>query len=152
MAQKPDKTPLLDQQLCFAIYSTSLAMSKVYRPLLDKLGVTYPQYLVLMALWNQDRVTVSEIGHQVFLDSATLTPLLKRMETAGLLQRARSAQDERQVIVSLTPAGREMQKEAKEIMSSVLCATQCSMEEAAALKDQLVALRNNLEKSMQSSK
>ena len=152
MAQKPDKTPLLDQQLCFAIYSTSLAMSKVYRPMLDKLGVTYPQYLVLMALWNQDQVTVSEIGHQVFLDSATLTPLLKRMETAGLLQRARSAQDERQVIVSLTPAGREMQKEAKEIMSSILCATQCSMEEASALKDQLVALRNNLEKSMQSSK
>jgi DNA-binding MarR family transcriptional regulator len=74
------------------------------------------------------------------------------METAGLLQRARSAQDERQVIVSLTPAGREMQKEAKEIMSSILCATQCSMEEAAALKNQLVALRNNLEKSMQSSK
>jgi MarR family transcriptional regulator, organic hydroperoxide resistance regulator len=149
MAQKPENTPLLDQQLCFAIYSTSLAMSKVYRPLLDKLGVTYPQYLVLMALWNRDQVTVSEIGHQVFLDSATLTPLLKRMETAGLLQRARSAQDERQVIVSLTPAGREMQKEAKNIMSSVLCATQCSMEEAVALKDRLVALRNNLEKSMQ---
>jgi MarR family transcriptional regulator, organic hydroperoxide resistance regulator len=149
MTQKPENTPLLDQQLCFAIYSTSLAMSKVYRPLLDKLGVTYPQYLVLMALWNRDQVTVSEIGHQVFLDSATLTPLLKRMETAGLLQRARSAQDERQVIVSLTSAGRKMQKEAKNIMSSVLCATQCSMEEAVALKDQLVALRNNLEKSMQ---
>jgi MarR family transcriptional regulator, organic hydroperoxide resistance regulator len=149
MTQKPENTPLLDQQLCFAIYSTSLAMSKVYRSLLDKLGVTYPQYLVLMALWNRDQVTVSEIGHQVFLDSATLTPLLKRMETAGLLKRARSAQDERQVIVSLTPAGREMQKEAQNIMSSVLCAAQCSMEEAVALKDQLVALRNNLEKSMQ---
>lgn len=149
MNTKTDKTPLLDEQLCFAIYSTSLAMSKVYRPLLAKLGVTYPQYLVLMALWNQDQVTVSEIGSRVFLDSATLTPLLKRMEGAGLVERVRSARDERQVIVSLTPAGRDMQKEAGKIMSSVLCATQCSKEEAIALKDQLVTLRNNLEKSIQ---
>jgi DNA-binding MarR family transcriptional regulator len=149
MNTKTDTTPLLDEQLCFAIYSTSLAMSKVYRPLLAKLGVTYPQYLVLMALWNQDRVTVSEIGNRVFLDSATLTPLLKRMEAAGLVERVRSARDERQVIVSLTPAGREMQKEAGTIMASVLCATQCSKEEALTLKDQLVALRSNLEKSIQ---
>jgi DNA-binding MarR family transcriptional regulator len=149
MDTKTATTPLLDEQLCFAIYSTSLAMSKVYRPLLAKLGVTYPQYLVLMALWNQDQVTVSEIGSRVFLDSATLTPLLKRMESAGLVERVRSARDERQVIVSLTPAGRDMQKEAGKIMSSVLCATQCSKEEAIALKDQLVALRNNLEKSIQ---
>jgi len=148
MNTKTDKTPLLDEQLCFAIYSTSLAMSKVYRPLLAKLGVTYPQYLVLMALWSQDQVTVSEIGSRVFLDSATLTPLLKRMESAGLVERVRSARDERQVIVSLTPAGREMQKEAGKIMSSVLCATQCSKEEAIALKNQLVTLRNNLEKSI----
>jgi DNA-binding MarR family transcriptional regulator len=146
---KTDTTPLLDEQLCFAIYSTSLAMSKVYRPLLTKLGVTYPQYLVLMALWNQDQVTVSEIGSRVFLDSATLTPLLKRMEAAGLVERVRSARDERQVIVSLTPAGWEMQKEAGKIMASVLCATECSKEQALALKDQLVALRNNLEKSIQ---
>ena len=149
MNTKADTTPLLDEQLCFAIYSTSLAMSKVYRPLLAKLGVTYPQYLVLMALWNQDQVTVSEIGSRVFLDSATLTPLLKRMEGAGLVERVRSARDERQVIVSLTQAGREMQKEAGKIMSSILCATQCSKDEAIALKDQLVALRNNLEKSIQ---
>ena len=149
MNTRTDKTPLLDEQLCFAIYSTSLAMSRVYRPLLAKLGVTYPQYLVLMALWNQDQVTVSEIGNRVFLDSATLTPLLKRMESAGLVERVCSARDERQVIVSLTPAGRDMQKEAGKIMSSVLCATQCSKEEAIALKDQLVALRNNLEKSIQ---
>lgn len=149
MNTKTDNMPLLDEQLCFAIYSTSLAMSKVYRPLLARLGVTYPQYLVLMALWSQDQVTVSEIGSRVFLDSATLTPLLKRMESAGLVERVRSARDERQVIVSLTPAGRDMQKEASKIMSSVLCATQCSKEEATALKDRLVALRNNLEKSFQ---
>jgi DNA-binding MarR family transcriptional regulator len=139
---------MLGDLLCFAIYSTSLAMAKVYRPLLNKLGVTYPQYLVLVALWHQDEMTVSEIGSHLFLDSATLTPLLKRMEAAGLISRQRSARDERQVIISLTQAGRDMRKEAAGIMSSILCATQCSKEEALALKDQLVALRDNLEKSI----
>ena len=148
MTTRTAKPPLLDDLLCFAIYSTSLAMAKVYRPLLAKLGVTYPQYLVLVVLWNRDQVTVSEIGNELFLDSATLTPLLKRMEAAGLIVRARSARDERQVIVSLTPQGRTLQQEAQGIMSGVLCASQCSREEALALKDQLVALRDNLEKSL----
>ena len=144
-----NNAPMLDELLCFAIYSTSLAMAKVYRPLLSKLGITYPQYLVLIALWNQDQMTVSEIGGHLFLDSATLTPLLKRMETAGLIARQRSARDERQVIISLTEDGRTLRKEAQNLMASVLCATQCSKEEALALKDQLVALRSNLEKSIQ---
>ena len=144
-----NSAPMLDELLCFAIYSTSLAMAKVYRPLLSKLGITYPQYLVLIALWNQDQMTVSEIGGHLFLDSATLTPLLKRMETAGLIARQRSARDERQVIISLTEEGRTMRKEAQNLMASVLCASQCSQEEALALKDQLVALRSNLEKSIQ---
>jgi DNA-binding MarR family transcriptional regulator len=148
MTNQTHTPPLLDDLLCFAIYSTSLAMAKVYRPLLAKLGVTYPQYLVLVVLWNRDQVTVSEIGHELFLDSATLTPLLKRMETAGLIQRARSTRDERQVIVSLTAEGRKLQQEARTIMSGVLCASQCSQEEALVLKDQLVALRDNLEKSL----
>jgi DNA-binding MarR family transcriptional regulator len=148
MTTQPNTPPLLDDLLCFAIYSTSLAMAKVYRPLLARLGVTYPQYLVLVVLWNRDQVTVSEIGHELFLDSATLTPLLKRMEAAGLIERARSARDERQVIVSLTEQGRKMQHEANAIMSGVLCASQCSQEEALALKDRLVALRDNLEKSL----
>lgn len=148
MTTRTATPPLLDDLLCFAIYSTSLAMAKVYRPLLAKLGVTYPQYLVLVVLWNRDQVTVSEIGHELFLDSATLTPLLKRMEAAGLIVRARSARDERQVIVSLTPQGRTLQQEVQGIMSGVLCASQCSREEALALKDQLVALRDNLEKSL----
>lgn len=139
---------MLDELLCFAIYSTSLAMAKVYRPLLTKLGITYPQYLVLIALWNQDQMTVSEIGGHLFLDSATLTPLLKRMEAAGLIARERSTRDERQVIVSLTEAGKTMRNEAQDLMASVLCATQCSKEEALTLKDQLVALRNNLEKNI----
>lgn len=140
--------PLLDELLCFAIYSTSLAMSKVYRPLLSELGLTYPQYLVLVVLWNQDQITVSQIGSQLFLDSATLTPLLKRMEEAGWVSRARSPRDERQVIVSLTSAGRELRQKAHQIFSSILCATQCTEEEALALKDQLIALRKNLEKSI----
>ena len=148
MNKQTANAPMLDELLCFAIYSTSLAMAKVYRPLLTKLGITYPQYLVLIALWNQDQMTVSEIGSHLFLDSATLTPLLKRMEAAGLIARERSTRDERQVIVSLTEAGKTMRNEAQDLMASVLCATQCSKEEALTLKDQLVALRNNLEKNI----
>lgn len=148
MNAKTETGPMLDELLCFAVYSTSLAMSKVYRPLLSKLGLTYPQYLVLVALWHQDQVTVSEIGNQLFLDSATLTPLLKRMESAGLIVRARSVRDERQVIVSLTDEGRKLRAEAESLMASILCATQCTREEALALKDRLVALRNNLEKNI----
>lgn len=96
----------LDQQLCFALYSANLALHKVYRKLLSQLELTYPQYLVMMVLWERDRVTVSDIGERLFLDSATLTPLLKRLETAGLLVRYRATADERQVIIALTEAGR----------------------------------------------
>src|SRR6478752_176134 len=92
---------LVDDQLCFAIYSTSLAMNKLYRKALAKLEITYPQYLVLMVLWEKDEQSVSDIGERLFLDSATLTPLLKRMETAGILTRSRLPSDERVVIVSL---------------------------------------------------
>jgi DNA-binding MarR family transcriptional regulator len=97
--------PQLDGQLCFALYSTSLAMSKLYRKLLRGLGLTYSQYLVMMVLWEKNQLTVSEVGERLFLDSATLTPLLKRMEAADLLTRTRAASDERQVIISLTPHG-----------------------------------------------
>ncbi len=91
---------LLDQQLCFALYSANLAMHKVYRKLLSQMDITYPQYLVMLVLWQQDSLTVSEICERLFLDSATLTPLLKRLENAGLINRQRSRQDERQVVVS----------------------------------------------------
>ncbi|EOY5422766.1 MarR family winged helix-turn-helix transcriptional regulator [Cronobacter dublinensis] len=137
----------LDNQLCFALYSTNLALHKIYRQLLTPLGLTYPQYLVMMVLWEQDEVTVSEIGERLYLDSATLTPLLKRMETAGLLMRQRSRQDERQVIVTLTDAGRELKAAASEIPGSVLCATACDRETLMSLKAQLEDLRHNLHQS-----
>ncbi len=139
--------PALDDQLCFALYSTSLAMMRVYRGLLPKLGLTYPQYLVMMVLWEQDQLTVSDIGERLFLDSATLTPLLKRMEAQGLVQRARARSDERQVIITLTEQGNALRKQAAEVVPAILCATQCSVEEVTKLRDQLVGLRKRLNDS-----
>jgi DNA-binding MarR family transcriptional regulator len=135
---------LLDQQLCFALYSTTHAMNKLYRRLLRQLGLTYPQYLVMMILWERDGLTVSEIGERLFLDSATLTPLLKRLESTGLLGRERSAQDERQVIVSLTKTGRALKRTAAEVPEAVFCAARCSPEELGAIKSRLELLRSSL--------
>jgi DNA-binding MarR family transcriptional regulator len=142
-----DDVPQLDDQLCFALYSTSLAMSKLYRKLLQKLGITYSQYLVLMVLWEQDAQTVSSIGERLLLDSATLTPLLKRMEQAELVTRVRAASDERQVIISLTPHGSELRKEAAKFPPQLLCATGCSLQDVVGLKKQLDELRENLAKN-----
>ena len=137
-------TPRLDEQLCFALYSTSLAMMRVYRGVLPQLGLTYPQYLVMMVLWEQDQLTVSDIGVHLFLDSATLTPLLKRMEAQGLVQRNRARSDERQVIISLTDDGKALKQKAANVMAAVFRATKCSADEAEALRGQLVELRNSL--------
>ncbi len=146
--KKVQQAPLqLDQQLCFALYSANLAMHKVYRQLLSRLEITYPQYLVMLVLWHQDDVTVSEIGEQLFLDSATLTPLLKRLESAGLLKRERSRQDERQVVVTLTEQGRALRQKAEAIPEAVQCATACDNDAMAALKAQLDDLRANLNRS-----
>jgi DNA-binding MarR family transcriptional regulator len=138
---------LLDQQICFALYSTSLAMTKIYRKVLPELGLTYPQYLVMMVLWEKDALTVSEIGERLFLDSATLTPLLKRIESIDLITRTRAAQDERQVIVTLTTAGRKLRKQAQNIPPSILCATQCEPAELMEIKESLVKLRSKLIKA-----
>jgi DNA-binding MarR family transcriptional regulator len=146
-SRKPSSTPpqlLLDNQLCFALHSTTLAMTKVYRGLLTDLGLTYPQYLVMLVLWEGDGLTVSEIGARLFLDSATLTPLLKRLETAGHLVRARSAEDERQVIVSLTPGGKRLRQKAESIPEGVQCAASCSTAELVEITAQLAALRARL--------
>jgi DNA-binding MarR family transcriptional regulator len=144
---KPGAPLLLGEQLCFALYSTMAAMNKVYRKLLRELGVTYPQYLVLLVLWERDALMVSEIGERLFLDSATLTPLLKRMEAAGLLQRARAKDDERQVIVSLTARGRELKRRAAAVQAGVFCATECTPDELASIRDHLFLLRARLLKN-----
>ncbi|QHM73309.1 MarR family winged helix-turn-helix transcriptional regulator [Mixta intestinalis] len=135
---------LLDNQLCFALYSANLAMHKLYRQLLTQLDLTYPQYLVMLVLWERDDVTVSDIGERLFLDSATLTPLLKRLEAAGLVSRQRSRLDERQVVVTLTAEGRSLREKALSIPESVLCAVDCDLDALQALKAQLDRLRDNL--------
>ena len=135
---------LLDHQLCFALYSASLAMTKVYKPLLDALGLTYPQYLVLLVLWEQDDLPVSSIGERLFLDSGTLTPLLKRLEAAGWLQRTRDSADERRVRITLTPAGRALQLEARSVPACVRAHSQLELPQIHALTRQLQALRGTL--------
>jgi DNA-binding MarR family transcriptional regulator len=137
-------TPLLDDQLCFALYSAGLAMNKVYRKVLRKLDLTYPQYLVMLVLWERDGVTLSDIGARLFLDSATLTPLLKRLDSAGLVTRERSNPDERQVVVSLTEAGRALAREAAAIQRQIQCAAASAPGDLAALKRQLEGLRATL--------
>jgi len=139
--------PRLDAQLCFALYSTSLAMSKVYRKLLRPMGLTYSQYLVMMVLWERDELTVSDVGERLFLDSATLTPLLKRMEQADLITRVRAASDERQVIISLTPHGDALRHDAARMYPEVVAASNCSLEKVVALREELNALRADLMKA-----
>ncbi|WP_397410219.1 MarR family winged helix-turn-helix transcriptional regulator [Polaromonas sp.] len=139
-----DAMLLLDNQLCFALYSTSLAMTKLYKPLLDELGLTYPQYLAMLVLWEKDGLTVSELGERLFLDSGTLTPLLKRMEVSGLVSRLRDVEDERRVHITLTAAGRKLKSRAAGIPGCILSAAQCSIPELVALTQQVQALRQRL--------
>lgn len=134
----------LVNQLCFAIYSTSLAMTKLYRPLLSAVGVTYPQYVVLLALWEQDNVTVTALGKKVSLDSGTLTPLLKRLQTQGLIERQRSEIDEREVHIKLTREGADMKKKADAIHYQIACATECSSVQRKSLTRALQKLRASL--------
>lgn len=136
--------PRLNGQLCFALYSTGLAMNKLYRKLLKPLDLTYPQYLVMLVLWEHDQLSVSEIGEHLFLDSATLTPLLKRLEVAGFVARTRSSSDERQVNVSLTDKGFALQSVAPEIQKSIANATQCSGSEIDTLRKQLAMVQTRL--------
>jgi DNA-binding MarR family transcriptional regulator len=142
--QASDLPLQLDNQLCFAVYSTAHAFNRFYKPLLDRLGLTYPQYLVMLVLWEQDGLSVKEIGERLFLDSGTLTPLLKRVETAGLIKRARSTEDERQVIVVLTAQGEGLKEKARSLPLSILAASQCSVAELAALKKEVETLRDRL--------
>ena len=143
-ARRADAWLALDKQLCFALYSASLAMTKVYKPLLAPLGLTYPQYLVMLALWEADGQTVSALGDRLALDSGTLTPLLKRLEAQGQLSRERDAQDERRVIVRLTPAGRRLKVRARRVPQEIGRASGCELAEIVDLTRQLNAVRDAL--------
>jgi DNA-binding MarR family transcriptional regulator len=143
----PQYSQLLDEQLCFAVYSAMLGLNKVYRRLLGDLGLTYPQYLVMLVLWESDELTVSAIGERLFLDSPTLTPLLKRLEANGFVARRRSGSDERQVIVSLTPAGRRLQAKAKDVPGCMATAMECAPQDLAMLRSRLTHLRSTLLKN-----
>lgn len=140
-----DQFLLLSNQICFAAYSTAHSFTRVYKPLLDALGLTYPQYLAMMVLWERDDLAVKEIGELLHLDSGTLTPLLKRLEAAGLVTRARSAQDERQVRIKLTASGRALREKAKAVPMGILKACDRSPEELGRLKDELLKLRDQLD-------
>jgi DNA-binding MarR family transcriptional regulator len=134
----------LDAQLCFALYSAHLAMGKLYRRHLAGLGLTYPQYLVMLVLWESDGLSVTALGDRLYLDSATLTPLLKRLQALGLLRRDRDAGDQRQIRVTLTPPGRALRQRARTIPQGILCATGCAPGDAHALKTELETLRTHL--------
>jgi DNA-binding MarR family transcriptional regulator len=142
MPTKTDTMLQLDNQLCFALYSTSLAMTKLYKPLLDELGLTYPQYLAMLALWERDGLMVSELGERLSLDSGT--PLLKRLEASGLIARIRDVQDERRVHITLTAAGRKLKTRAAKIPGCILAASQCSVSELISLTQQVQALRRRI--------
>ncbi|VTU13601.1 MULTISPECIES: MarR family winged helix-turn-helix transcriptional regulator [unclassified Variovorax] len=139
-----DEMLRLDNQLCFAVYSASLAMTKLYKPLLDKLHLTYPQYLVMLVLWERDGLMVSELGERLSLDSGTLTPLLKRLEASGLVARIRDVDDERRVRVTLTAAGRKLKARAAGVPGCLMAATQCSVPELIALTQQIQTLRDRV--------
>jgi DNA-binding MarR family transcriptional regulator len=148
----PSRDPalLLDQQLCFAMYRASRALIRAYGPLLEPLGVTYPQYLALLTLWEEDAVSVKRLGERLSLDSATLTPLLKRLEQRGLIERRRDATDERVVRVLLSKKGHALQARAKNIPNAVACRVVDARDRGALarigqLREQLQALATRLE-------
>jgi DNA-binding MarR family transcriptional regulator len=145
----PDSMLALDNQFCFALYSASHAMTKTYKPMLDKLGLTYPQYLVMLVLWQQDGILVKDIGARLYLDSGTLTPLLKRLEASGLVARQRDAQDERQVRITLTASGQALKEKARAIPPQVLCASGQPISELGSLRARLAQVRSDLFKFME---
>src|SRR6185312_5328060 len=126
MGKKPstaDQPLRLDNQICFALYSAAHAFNRVYKPLLERLGLTYPQYLVMLVLWERDDVPLKDIGEKLFLDSGTLTPLLKRLEAAQLVRRTRSTEDERHVLIALTPQGQALREKARAVPLGILASS-----------------------------
>jgi len=145
MTKKQDgNTSRLDSMLCFTVYSTAHAFNRAYKPLLDALDLTYPQYLVMLALWERDGLTVKAIGEMLHLDSGTLTPLLKRLEAMGVVRRARDSADERSVRISLTPAGTAMRDKESKVREGIVGACGACAEDLKALSAQLVRVRDKL--------
>jgi len=140
-------TATLDQQLCFALYSASRAMTAAYRPVLTEMNLTYPQYLVMLVLWEEGHVTVGRLGERLQLDSGTLSPLLKRLESNGFVSRERSRDDERLVDVTLTPAGRRLERRAQCIPERLFGSTGMAEEQAADLRDAVRQLTDALNAS-----
>ena len=138
---------LLDQQLCFALYAASRSVTGLYRPLLEPLGLTYPQYLVMLVLWEQDGLTVRELGQRLQLDSGTLTPLLKRLQSAGLITRQRRQQDEREVDIRLTDAGLALRDKASGIPECLAQCMQLPFEQMQSLRDELKRLTRQIQLS-----
>lgn len=142
-----DASLFLGNQLCFALYAASLAMTRTYRPLLEPLGLTFPQYVVMMALWEHRELTAGALARAVALDAGTLVPLVRKLVAQGLVVRQRSEDDERSVIISLTPTGLALQQQAHAVYAQAACATQCSLEQRKALTAQLQNLRTALSDS-----
>ncbi|MGY1867632.1 MULTISPECIES: MarR family winged helix-turn-helix transcriptional regulator [Nocardia] len=138
----------LDEQLCFPLYAASRAMTAVYRPKLDRLGLTYPQYLVMLALWERDERSVGDVCQALDLDSGTLSPLLKRLEAAGLVERRRSAADERRVDIRLTERGRALRAEASDIPAQMAEASGLSMDDVVILRGILHRLTDALKSQL----
>ncbi len=148
MPNKSDEALMLDNQLCFQLYSVSRTMTKLYQPLLKPLGLTYPQYLVMLVLWEMPmghKHTVTTLGRKLRLDSGTLTPLLKRLEAKRMIQRRRSQVDERQVWVRLTGLGESLKQQAKRVPQKLLAASNSSAEEAASVRSTLRSLLASLD-------
>lgn len=144
--QHPDDPLRLDRQICFPLYAASNLINRLYRPVLSKLGLTYPQYLVMLALWEQAPRTVGALGEALYLDSGTLTPLLKRMEQAGLLTRKRDPEDERRVQVDLTSEGRALKAEAQRVPETLTAGFEGDPADVEKLRDSVQALVATLAK------
>ena len=139
---------LLDNQLCFTLYATSLTMTKVYRPLLAPLGLTYPQYIVMLALWEHGELSAGELGAKVALDSGTLVPLVRKLTALGFVERHRNPADDRSVLISLTPPGLKLSKRARAVNEQIACATQCTDAQIQVLMRSLKSLRAALLRSV----
>lgn len=140
--------PTIDQMLCFAVYSTGHAFTRFYKPRLEALDLTYPQYLVFLVLWEADDITVKALGEKLFLDSGTITPLIKRLEARGLVVRNRDSADERQVRIKLTEAGRALKAKAEAIPLAVVKGTGLELDAMEAMRVELLALRARLDAAL----